>query len=78
MVFLAETQLPDILQNLPKSWFRGPAHGSISIQEGQPISGGYPHLFQQDQDLPNQEIELTSPALVVEVLRSGSKLLLCK
>ncbi len=31
-----EAQLPDVLQNLPKCWLGGTAHGSICIQEGQP------------------------------------------
>jgi hypothetical protein len=30
-------QVPDILQKHPKSWFRREAHGSIRIQEGQPV-----------------------------------------
>jgi hypothetical protein len=65
MVFLAETQLPDILQNLPKSWFRGPAHGSISIQEGQPgstvssaTSGGSGHLRLPRCDLIGVDVEI--------------------
>jgi len=36
-VVSAEMQLPDILQKPPKTGIRGMAHGSISIQEGQPI-----------------------------------------
>jgi hypothetical protein len=32
-----EAQPPDIHQNPPKSRFRRAAHGSICIQEGQPI-----------------------------------------
>jgi hypothetical protein len=35
-VVSAEMQLPDILQKPPKTGIRGMAHGSISIQEGQP------------------------------------------
>ena len=31
-------ELPDILQKLPKGWLRGAAHGSIRIQEGEPIT----------------------------------------
>jgi hypothetical protein len=31
-----EPQLPDILQNSPKSWFRDATHSSIRIQEGEP------------------------------------------
>jgi hypothetical protein len=30
-------QLPNIFQNLPEGWLRGATHGSICIQEGQPI-----------------------------------------
>jgi hypothetical protein len=37
-VVSAEMQLPDILQKPPKTGIRGMAHGSISIQEGQPRS----------------------------------------
>jgi hypothetical protein len=37
-VVSAEMQLPDILQKPPKTGIRGMAHGSISIQEGQPCS----------------------------------------
>jgi hypothetical protein len=32
----SEWQVPDIFQNPPKSGFRGTAHGSIRIQEGEP------------------------------------------
>jgi len=35
-LFSAKTQLPDVLQNPPKTGFRCTAHGSIRIQEGEP------------------------------------------
>src|SRR5260370_32040410 len=41
-VVSAEMQLPDILQKPPKTGIRGMAHGSISIQEGQPRSRSPP------------------------------------
>jgi len=34
----SKAQFPDILQYIPKGGFRGAAHGSICIQEGQPSS----------------------------------------